>query len=136
MRIHTSYEPRGLNYVLTIKEHVSDDMIIVTNVDATHHGSLARFVNHSCQPNCTIVMIRDKNSVVGIPCLMSLRIIARSEQLTFDYSCGQDNDNNNNNDDNHNNYPKKRIRSYKYFESKTQCLCNSNNCRGWLSGYH
>lgn len=119
--------------MLTIKEHVSDDMIIVTNVDATHHGSLARFVNHSCQPNCTIVMIRDKNSVVGIPCLMALRIIARSEQLTFDYSCGQDNDdNNNNNDDN----PKKRMRSYKYFESKTKCLCNSNNCRGWLSGYH
>jgi len=33
-------------YILTIKEIVNSDYIIVTNIDATYHGGLARFVNH------------------------------------------------------------------------------------------
>jgi hypothetical protein len=34
------------NYILTIKEIVDNDYIIVTNVDATSYGGIARFVNH------------------------------------------------------------------------------------------
>jgi SET domain-containing protein len=130
------YQREGLNtYILTIKEHISNDMVIVTNVDATNYGGLARFVNHSCSPNCKIFMIRDKN-VVGLPCLMSLRHIPKGEQLTFNYAEGQEDDDNNNCNDDDYLTKRKRMRSYKYSISKTKCNCNSTLCRGYLPSYH
>ena len=126
-----TYEKKSLNtYILTIKEHISDDMIIVTNVDATYYGGLARFVNHSCVPNCKIVMIRTDKSVVAIPCLVSLRYIPKGEQLTFNYAEGQEDDNCNVDD------KRKRMRSYKYSRSKTKCNCHSTLCYGYLPSYH
>ena len=125
-----SYQRKGLCYILTIKEHVSDDMVIVTNVDATHYGGLARFVNHSCDPNCKIVMIRTDTNIVGFPVLMSLRHIPKGEQLTFNYAEGQEDDNCNVDD------KRKRMRSYKYSRSKTKCNCHSTLCYGYLPSYH
>jgi hypothetical protein len=52
-------------------------------IDATTHGSLARFLNHSCQPNCRIekwVVGRERR--VGV---FSMKKIAANEELTFDY---------------------------------------------------
>jgi SET domain-containing protein len=132
-----SYKREGLNtYILTIKEHVSDDMVIVTNVDATQYGGIARFVNHSCDPNCKIAMIRTDTNIVGIPVLMSLRHIPKGEQLTFNYAEGQEDDDVNNCNDDDYLTKRKRMRSYKYSLSKTKCNCNTNLCRGYLPSYH
>ena len=131
-RIKNTYERKNLNYILTIKEHIiNNELVIVTNIDATCHGGVARFVNHSCNPNCRIDMIRSEKSLLGIPCLVSTSLIPVGEQLSFDYSYGQDSDHINND----NNFSIKKLRSYKFCPSKTKCQCQSKYCRGYLPSY-
>lgn len=52
-------------------------------VDAKKVGHFARFINHSCRPNCIV----RKRHVRGHPCaaVVALRDIAPGEELTFDY---------------------------------------------------
>lgn len=75
-------------------------------IDARYKGNLARFINHSCDPNCML----NKWSVNGITSIgiFAKRDISKGEELTFDYS----------------------------FESSDGmdfvCLCGSPNCRGTL----
>jgi SET domain-containing protein len=61
---YVDYDINNLNYILTIKELIIDkdkgDILLCTNIDATKFGSIARFVNHSCQPNLNVKMIRQK----------------------------------------------------------------------------
>jgi histone-lysine N-methyltransferase SETD2 len=52
-------------------------------IDATTHGSRARFLNHSCEPNCRIenwAVGRERR--IGV---FSARPIAAGEELTIDY---------------------------------------------------
>ena len=76
-------------------------------LDATR-GSIARFVNHSCSPNCRMI----KWTVQGVP-RMALFAgdngIMTGEELTYDY--------------NFNPYSVKNVQ---------QCRCGSENCRGVL----
>ncbi|KAI1819991.1 SET domain-containing protein [Xylaria intraflava] len=76
-------------------------------IDATT-GSIARFVNHSCQPNCRMV----KWIVSGQPRMALFagdRDILTGEELTYDYN-------------------------FDPFSAKNvqKCLCGSPNCRGVL----
>lgn len=48
-------------------------------VDATHRGSRARFINHSCNPNCESTIER------GRVYIDASRDIAPGEELTYDY---------------------------------------------------
>ena len=52
-------------------------------IDPTSKGNLARFINHSCQPNC----ITEKWNVLGEVCIgiFANRDINEDEELTFDY---------------------------------------------------
>lgn len=76
-------------------------------LDATR-GSIARFVNHSCSPNCSMI----KWNVGGTP-RMALFAgengIMTGEELTYDY--------------NFNPYSLKNV---------TECRCGADNCRGVL----
>ena len=52
-------------------------------IDATTHGGRARFMNHSCEPNCRIenwVVGRERR--IGV---FSARAIGEDEELTIDY---------------------------------------------------
>ena len=51
-----------------------------TVIDAGVGGNLARFINHSCRPNCYIDI---KNSVIWI---RAARTIRTGEELTYDYN--------------------------------------------------
>jgi SET domain-containing protein len=51
-----------------------------TVIDAGVDGNVARFINHSCKPNCYID-IRD-----GIIWIRAARWIRRGEELTYDYN--------------------------------------------------
>ncbi|CAH0477739.1 unnamed protein product [Peronospora belbahrii] len=73
-------------------------------IDATRMGGWARFINHSCDPNCGV----EKWDVNGEErcAIFALRDIAAGEELTFDY----------------------KFESFSKAEI-TECLCGAPNCR-------
>uniref|UniRef100_A0A9J8B7M6 Histone-lysine N-methyltransferase n=1 Tax=Cyprinus carpio carpio TaxID=630221 RepID=A0A9J8B7M6_CYPCA len=52
-------------------------------VDATMHGNAARFINHSCEPNCysRVVNVDGQKHIV----IFATRKIYKGEELTYDY---------------------------------------------------
>ncbi|KAK2708322.1 hypothetical protein QYM36_014059 [Artemia franciscana] len=75
-------------------------------IDATKCGNLARFINHSCNPNCyaRIITIDNQKKIV----IYSKQQIAVNEEITYDYK-------------------------FPYEENKIRCLCGAPNCRGTLN---
>eukprot|EP00834_Sanchytrium_tribonematis_P003889 NODE_168_length_14557_cov_0.729008.p3 type:complete len:555 gc:universal NODE_168_length_14557_cov_0.729008:7183-8847(+) len=74
-------------------------------VDATKKGGLARFCNHSCNPNCTIQQwIVNDRLRMG---LFAIRDIGVDEELTFDYN-------------------------FERFGTPQKCYCGETNCRGYI----
>jgi len=70
------YSEAHANSPHTMLFEVSDQLVI----DATRRGNSARWINHSCVPNCEIV---DENERIFIE---SRRDIAPGEELTYDYN--------------------------------------------------
>ncbi|KAK3337487.1 hypothetical protein B0T19DRAFT_75476 [Cercophora scortea] len=98
-RMNEVYKDNECYYLMSFDQH----MII----DATT-GSIARFVNHSCSPNCRMI----KWIVSGQPRMALFagdRPIQTGEELTYDYN-------------------------FDPFSAKNvqKCLCGSPNCRGVL----
>ncbi|EME38812.1 hypothetical protein DOTSEDRAFT_83490 [Dothistroma septosporum NZE10] len=75
-------------------------------IDGTK-GSMARFINHACEPNCTVKMFR-VNGVARMGVFAGKSGIMTGEELTYDY-----------NFDN-------------FGESRQNCYCGTTNCRGYL----
>jgi len=75
-------------------------------IDPTTKGSVARFINHSCDPNCET----QKWNVLGEICvgIFALRDIKEGEELSFDY------------------------RFDCYSTPLTRCYCGTANCKGYL----
>ena len=75
-------------------------------VDATMHGNAARFINHSCEPNChsRVINVDGHKHIV----ILALRKIYRGEELTYDYK-------------------------FPIEDEKIPCLCGAENCRGTLN---
>jgi len=80
-----------------------DDHLII---DATKKGNLARFINHSCDPNCYTRVVHVQNTPRIV--IFSKRKIKPGEELTYDYK-------------------------FPIEEDKIPCLCGSKNCRGTLN---
>jgi serine/threonine protein kinase len=76
-------------------------------LDARKKGGLARYINHSCDPNCKV----ERWKVRGIlrAAVVTLRDLKAGEELTFDYQ-----------------WERKRGRA------TTKCHCGSTKCRGTL----
>ena len=57
-------------------------------IDATQVGHIARFINHSCAPNCSVyqVMLDGREPLKPHFAFFSIRDIAAGEELTIDYS--------------------------------------------------
>jgi uncharacterized protein len=62
---------RALTYVLNLDEE--------TAIDGAVGGTEARFLNHSCAPNCEVYIFD------GVPYLYAMEDIAEGAELTFDY---------------------------------------------------
>jgi hypothetical protein len=62
---------RKLTYVLNLDEDLA--------IDGAVEGNDARFVNHSCEPNCEVYIFD------GTPYLYAMQEIATGTELTFDY---------------------------------------------------
>ncbi|XP_078282892.1 histone-lysine N-methyltransferase 2A isoform X2 [Rhinoraja longicauda] len=70
------YDSKGIGcYMFRI-----DDFVVV---DATMHGNAARFINHSCEPNCysRVIHVDGQKHIV----IFAVRKIYRGEELTYDY---------------------------------------------------
>jgi histone-lysine N-methyltransferase SETD1 len=72
------YEKQGVGSSYLFR--MLDDEI----VDATKKGGIARFINHSCNPNCTAKIIK----VEGTPRIViyAMKDIGKSESLSFHFS--------------------------------------------------
>lgn len=79
-----------------------------TIVDAAVDGNEARFINHSCQPNCDAVIER------GHIWIESIKDIRKGEELVYDYQYEWDSA-----------YTRDDLQFYK-------CECGSPNCRGTI----
>lgn len=77
-------------------------------IDGTK-GSMGRFVNHSCAPNCEVRMMRGADDKAHMGIFAGDEGVMTGEELTYDY-----------NFDN-------------FGSSKQQCHCGSATCRGFLS---
>lgn len=80
-----------------------DDHLVV---DATMKGNAARFINHSCEPNCysRVVDILGKKHIL----IFALRRIIQGEELTYDYK-------------------------FPFEDIKIPCTCGSRRCRKYLN---
>ncbi|CAF0704728.1 unnamed protein product [Brachionus calyciflorus] len=93
------YESKGIGcYMFRIDEFEV--------IDATTKGNQARFINHSCEPNCIsrVLVIGGHKHIV----IFAQRAISRGEELTYDYK-----------------FPKEDV--------KIKCLCKSSKCRRYLN---
>lgn len=81
-----------------------------TIVDAAHRGNRARWINHSCSPNCETV-IED-----GRIWVESIRDIAAGEELSYDYNIILD------------------ARHTPAMKKHFPCVCGAPGCRGTLLG--
>ena len=79
-----------------------------TVIDGARGGNEARFINHSCDPNCEAV-ITDGRIYID-----ALRNIPLGRELTFDYQL------------------ERQGRWRKDFETRYACRCGAANCRGTL----
>ncbi|XP_077069572.1 histone-lysine N-methyltransferase 2C isoform X1 [Siphateles boraxobius] len=77
-------------------------------IDATHSGSPARYINHSCSPNCVAEVVTFERGYKII--ISAARRIERGEELCYDYKLTPVED-----------------------QSKIPCHCGAANCRKWIN---
>lgn len=67
-------------------------------IDGTQTGSLARFINHSCLPNCELKMVLDGKGLLHF-CVFAMTKVLEGQEITIDYhhfgggftcNCGSD----------------------------------------------
>ncbi|RVE68468.1 hypothetical protein OJAV_G00092130 [Oryzias javanicus] len=77
-----------------------------TIIDATKSGNLARFINHSCNPNCyaKVISVESQKKIV----IYSRQPISINEEITYNYK-------------------------FPIEDTKIPCLCGAENCRGSLN---
>ncbi|VDD76828.1 unnamed protein product [Mesocestoides corti] len=83
---------------------LEDNMVI----DATMCGGPARYINHSCQPNCFTKYVNFDNE--GHIVIVTKRKIEKGEELTYDYQFDLEDR-----------------------PSKIPCLCGAVGCRKWMN---
>ncbi|XP_039268719.2 histone-lysine N-methyltransferase 2C-like isoform X2 [Styela clava] len=77
-------------------------------VDATVTGGPARYINHSCQPNCVAEVVNfEKEKKIMI---VSNRHILKGEELSYDYKFDFEDEG-----------------------RKIPCLCGASNCKKWMN---
>jgi uncharacterized protein len=92
-------------------EHSHTFLFTVTRniiIDAARDGNEARFINHSCDPNCEAVIEHKRVFIEAI------RDIAPGEELTYDY------------------HLERPGRFKEEWKQRYACHCGADNCRGIL----
>ncbi|KAL5067094.1 hypothetical protein RYX36_017981 [Vicia faba] len=94
--------------------HVDDYIFNIGGelIDASRHGNIGRFINHSCCPNLCMkdVMYDHKDERVAHKMLFALKDIAAGREVSYDYNCCKGN-----------------IKGLSNF-----CCCGSSQCKGYI----
>jgi histone-lysine N-methyltransferase SETD2 len=98
-RLFAEYKSERMLYIMALDGGVY--------IDARYRGGIARYINHSCEPNCRV----ERWKVRGVlrACVIANRHIDEGEELTFDYQ-----------------WDRKRGRAL------TKCYCGAAKCRSTL----
>ncbi|KAK3151392.1 hypothetical protein QOZ80_3AG0245270 [Eleusine coracana subsp. coracana] len=96
----SQYEKSGIGSSYLFR--LDDDFV----VDATKRGGLARFINHSCEPNCytKVITVEGQKKIF----IYAKRRIYAGEELTYNYK-------------------------FPLEEKKIPCHCGSRRCRGSMN---
>ncbi|KAF2724661.1 SET domain-containing protein, partial [Polychaeton citri CBS 116435] len=97
-RMHEVYKDKSNFYLMEMERG--------THIDGTK-GSMARFINHSCAPNCIVRLVK-VNGVPRMGVFAGEGGIMTGEELTYDYNFDNFGDN------------------------MQQCFCGAQTCRGHL----
>ena len=108
-KINDNYSNKRENYIIKACEDYGS-LSTVIYIDAEVKGNVARFFNHSCNPNIYLDIVRTDNFIPNLS-FFALRDILVDEELTFCY-------NNRNSDD--------------YNQSYKKCECGSEKCKIFL----
>lgn len=98
-RLFSRYKNERMLYIMALDS--------ITYIDARKRGGIARYINHSCDPNCEVQ--RWKVNGILRAGIFASKNIAAGEELSFDYK-----------------WERKRGRA------ATKCHCRSRNCRGTI----
>ncbi|SMC75684.1 SET domain-containing protein [Polynucleobacter kasalickyi] len=79
-------------------------------IDGNVNGNIAKWINHSCKPNCETKEIKDKNNKLRV-FIFAKRNINKDDELFYDYGLELDAE-----------HTKEEQLNYK-------CLCGKKNCR-------
>ncbi|KAF6022418.1 SETMAR [Bugula neritina] len=74
----------SMNYLITVNEYFTSGSSRWC-IDARRFGNIARFINHSCQPNLVSLVCRTGCDVPRVA-LFACRDIAAGEELSFSYA--------------------------------------------------
>jgi SET domain-containing protein len=77
-------------------------------IDATFKGNNARFINHSCEPNCKSLVVNIEGEAKII--IISARDIEAGEELSYDYKFDWEDE-----------------------KKKEECRCGALNCKKYLN---
>ncbi|KAI6192468.1 SET domain protein [Aphelenchoides fujianensis] len=77
-------------------------------IDATKKGNIARFINHSCNPNCYARVLSLNKADPKTICIYAKRFISKGEEITYDYK-------------------------FPLEDEKIRCFCGADNCRRYLN---
>jgi len=82
-------------------------------IDATKHGGFARYINHSCDPNCMAKIIDGDppNQHLKRVVVTSQRTIEAGEEITYDYQFPIELD----------------------LDARLPCSCGAKSCRGFMN---
>ena len=108
----------GSSYLFRIDEY--------TVIDATKRGGIARFINHSCDPNCTAKIIKVEGSKRIV--IYALRDIGQSKSLSPHFSHAPT----------HLCLDEELTYDYKFerewgSDDRIPCLCGTARCKGFLN---
>ncbi len=98
------YDDESMSHHHTFLFGVDEDVII----DAAVDGNDARFINHSCDPNCEAVLDGDRVFIVAV------KTIQPGEELTYDYALEREDT------------------PEKLWYTLYACRCGAANCRGTI----
>lgn len=123
------YCRQNISYLFDLDFNEEDEEENMHCVDATNTGNLARFINHSCEPNLVVYPVWIDCLDPNLPRLafFAKRNIQKDEEIHFDYENIGDIEEETDQDEDRKNLRLRMI-------SRVRCQCRSKSCREWVFG--